>query len=125
MSTAYKPRRQSSRWLDGDCPKGVLAIFLNKGKTADRYTVFYSDPIAGSTYLDMYVGYRAMSENPFHPQGVGMFGELRAYQVAAYRYRNKHHAAKWSSLPEKVKQCVLRDLAETGLDAVEEARING
>jgi hypothetical protein len=62
-----------------------------------------------------------MSENPFHPQGVGIFGEFHAYECAAYRHRNKHHCARWSDLPEKVKQCVRQDLAES--DA--EARANG
>jgi hypothetical protein len=109
----YKPRRQSSRWLDADCPKGVLAILDNRGQTADRYTVIYADPIAGTAYADMYLGYRAMSENPFHPQGVGMYGEFRAHECAAYRYRCKRQYARWSDLPEKVKQCVRQDLAET------------
>jgi hypothetical protein len=102
-----KPRRCSSRWLDGDCPKGVLAILDNKGASADRYTVFYAQPYGED---DSYIWGRAMSAAPFHPQGVGLSIELRTWEVAAYRYRNKHHYAKWSSLPEDVKQCVRQDL---------------
>lgn len=109
----YAPRKCSSRWLDADCPKGVLAILDNKGKTADRYTVIYSETFGGDTYATAYLGYRGMSENPFHPQGVGMYGEMRAHEVASYRYRCKHQYAKWSSLPDAVKRCVLQDLAET------------
>ena len=108
----YHPRRQSKRWLDADCPTGVLAILDNKGQSADRYTVIYAKPTTGTTYADMYLGYRGMSSNPFHPQGVGMYGEMRAHEVAAYRYRCKHHYATWSSLPDDVKRCVLQDLAE-------------
>jgi hypothetical protein len=110
MSRLYKPRRQSSRWLDGDCPKGVLAIYDNRGQTADRYTVFYADPVAGTTYTDMYLGYRNMSENPFHPQGVGIYGELLAHQAASFRYSQRHRACKWTDLPERVRACVLQDL---------------
>ena len=105
----YKPRRQSKRWLDGDCPDGVLAIYDNP-KFADRYTVFYADPVTGTEYRDMVIGYRGMSEAPTHPQGVGMYGELAATQVAVYRYRNRNRAAKWTSLPDAAKRVVRDDL---------------
>lgn len=108
---SYKPRRQSKRWLNADCPNGVLCILDNRGKTADRYTVVYADPVCGDTFGDMWFGYRGMSENPFHPQGVGMYGEMRAHDLAAYRYRNAHRYATWSSLPDDVKRCVRQDLA--------------
>lgn len=108
--TKYTPRRQSKRWLDGDCPQGVLAIYDNGGKTADRYTVFYADPVSvpGRGWL---VTYRGMSENPAHPQGVGMYGEMCRYEAAAYRAAVRRQACTWSSLPEAVKACVRRDLA--------------
>lgn len=109
---AYRPRRQSARWLDGDCPRGVLAILDNKGQTFDRYTVFYAQPICGTTLRDMVIGYRGMSEDPFAPQGFGIFDELQAYEVAQYRYRNKHHYARWSDLPAQVKKSVRQDVAE-------------
>lgn len=110
MARKYKPRRASTRWLDQDCPRGVLAIFDNP-KTFDRYTVFYCAPVYGTRYADMWLGYRGMSENPFHPQGFGIYGEMQAHDVALYRYRNSHRACKWSDLPERVKQCVRQDLA--------------
>jgi hypothetical protein len=111
MSRTYRPRRQSKRWLDGDCPDGVLAIYDNK-QYGDRYTVIYREPVVGTTYADMVLGYRGMSENPFHPQGVGLYGELQAHEAAGFRYRNRNHACKWTDLPEKVRQCVMQDLAE-------------
>lgn len=113
MNRKYSPRRQSRRWLDSDCPSGVLAIYDNKGKSADRYTVFYAEPISGDTFADIWIGYRAMSENPFDPQGVGLYCEMRAYQAADYRYRVKHQACRWSDLPERVKECVRQDLQES------------
>lgn len=111
--TTYKPRRQSKRWLDADCPQGVLCIMDNRGATADRYTVIYSE-IYGcrkGRERDGYMVGRGMSENPCHPLGVGMGFELKPHEVAALRYRQKHHYAKWSSLPDAVKDCVRRDLA--------------
>lgn len=105
----YTPRRQSKRWLDGDCPKGVLAIY-DHPKFADRYTVFYAKPVTGTTYADMWLGYRGMSVSPSSAQGVGLYGEMRAHGAAAYRYASRHRAAKWSTLPEAVKACVRNDL---------------
>jgi hypothetical protein len=35
----YTPRRASRRWLDADCPPGVLAIFDHPNEF-ERYTVF-------------------------------------------------------------------------------------
>ena len=47
---------------------------------------------------------------PSHPQGVGMTIEMRPHEAATYRYRFKHHYAKWSSLPDAVKAVVRADL---------------
>lgn len=102
----YRPRRASKRWLDGDCPKGVLAIFDNP-QFADRYTVFYAEVIGRDQWKA--IGYRGMSEHPFHPQGVGMYGELKPHEVAAYRYRNNRKSCKWTALPPDVQRCVRQD----------------
>lgn len=99
-----KPRKCSKRWLDGDCPQGVLAIF-DDPRTCDRYTVFYVD------VEDGYLSYVGMSGAPFHPQGFGQHGEMQAHEVAQYRYHNKHRYARWSALPEDCKKLVRQDLA--------------
>jgi len=96
------------RKLDGDCPKGVLAIY-DDPRTGDRYTVFYKELIS-----DGWIGYRAMSSNPFDPHGIGLYGEMEASYVSAYRYRNRHRACRWSDLPEKVQRCVHQDLSVGG-----------
>jgi hypothetical protein len=108
----YTPRRQSKRWLDADCPRGVLAIYDNGGETADRYTVFYADPVRSGSYATTIIGHRGMSEQPSHPQGVGMFGEMSAYDTAAYRYAASKQACKWSEMPPAVQACVRRDLED-------------
>ena len=99
----YTPRRASKRWLDSDCPAGVLAIF-DDPRTTDRYTVFYRDVEQGC------IGYVAMNSAPFHPQGFGQHGELSTAEVVRFRYCNSHRACKWSALPEDCKRLVRQDL---------------
>lgn len=106
--STYRPRRCSSRWLDADCPKGVLCI-MDHPAFADRYTIFYTDVMPDS-YGFPWISYRAASAAPFHPQGVGLYCQMEAHKVAAYRYSQKHRYAKWSSLPEDVKHLVRQDL---------------
>ena len=90
---AYRPRSQSARFRDGDCPTHVLAIYDNRGATADRYTVIYRD----------------ITRDPVHPLGIGMYFENQAGDIAAYRYRIRRHACRWTDLPEAVRECVRQD----------------
>jgi hypothetical protein len=109
---AYRPRRQSKAWLDSDCPAGVLAIYdSGPNLFADRFTVFFTELIDGGNG-EKWLGYRSMSESPCHPQGVGLYCEMRAHEAAAFRNRNSKRAATWSSLPEEVKKLIRRDLAQ-------------
>lgn len=108
----YTPRRASKRWLDGDCPAGVLAIFDNRGKTIDRYTVIYAEPIVGGDGA-VNIGLLDMSSDPFHPQGVGIYTEYPAHVVANWRYRNSRNAARWTDLPDAVQRAVKQDLEVT------------
>lgn len=119
MSTRdYRPRRQSKRWLDGNCPAGVLAIYDNGGLTRrngsfDRYTVFYVDTLTDHRG-DVWVNYRGMSKHPTHPQGFGCGGQMRAGEVAAYRYRVSHQACRWTDLPAEVQSVVRLDTNTLG-----------
>lgn len=111
----YRPRTQSKKFLDGDCPAGVLAIYDNGGKTFDRYTVFYKLPKDAEKYNGSYwIGYRGMSEDPFAPNGFGIYDEMKAHEVAAYRSSVYRHSAKWSDLPEQVKKSVRQDCEDFG-----------
>ncbi len=114
MSRDYRPRRCSKRWLDGDCPAEVLAI-MDDGKSFDRYTVFYTETVRDDR--DTWVSYRGMSKHPTSPQGFGISGQMKAHEVADYRYRCKHHYATWTSLPDEVKDVVRRDC-----EAIRQAR---
>ena len=118
MNRQYRPRRAGKRWLEG-APPEVLDVFDNGGKTADRYTVFFGGSLlvrkgnyAGPSLVNLYVPYLGMSENPSHPQGVGMWGELSAYEVVSYRYKCGRERIRWADLPDAVRECVLRSLAE-------------
>ena len=72
--------------MPGGVPRYVRC-YDNGGESADRYTVAYtrrSNKIDERGY-DRTYDFRAMSEHPFHPQGVGMWGETRHYPVDAPR----------------------------------------
>ncbi|MGG5753172.1 hypothetical protein ACQ3I4_11185 [Zafaria sp. Z1313] len=105
----YVPRRAASRFLDGDCPAGVLAIFDSGPGDFDRWTVFYRDVIRPDGNAPT-VGYRAMSADPFAPGGVGVFGEMQLEALRDYRRANRRRSARWSDLPEQVKRAVRADL---------------
>jgi len=106
MAHTYTPRRCSKRWLDGDCPRDVLAIIdLGPNEPGGRYDVIYADVVRDDR--DAWLGGIILSE-----AGVshGHF-ELKAHEVAAYRYRMKHRYTTWTSLPEAVKKAVRDDIA--------------
>lgn len=112
MAHKYTPRRCSKRWLDDDCPEGVLCIIAHHKKGAPgHWSVFYRAVYGEHPHRSYMLG-REMDSNPAHPQGIGLSFDMQPFEVAAYRYRNKHRYATWSSLPEKVKQTIRRDLAE-------------
>lgn len=104
----YRPRTQSKKFLDGDCPAVVLAIYDSGPKDFDRYTVFYK-PDGPVDYATGWIGYRGMSEHPASAQGFGIYAEMKAYEAARYRASVYRHSCKWSDLPEDVKATVRRD----------------
>lgn len=106
----YQPRPQSRRWLDADCPRGVLAIFDDRS-SGDRYTIFYRELYGRTpTYTDGYMWGRGCSAHPSAPQGVGLTIEMHPWEVANYRYHNAHRKARWSDLPPDVQRLVRDDL---------------
>jgi hypothetical protein len=100
--SAYKPRRSRARWLEG-APAALLAVYDNGGKTADRYTALYGAPLWVPEYYRIgRLPCRGMSADPYHPQGVGMFGECE---------RGPHLGRKvrFADLPEPVRRCIIAD----------------
>jgi hypothetical protein len=101
----YQPKRSTARWLEG-APRPVLACYDNGGKTFDRYTIIYGAPL-WEPNMGRTVPYRSMSEDPFHPQGFGQWGEMPAYNRDCLGRK-----VKFSDLPERVRACVEQDCRE-------------
>ena|SRR6266566_3835313 len=101
----YKPRRASlKRWLEG-APDYIIDCF-DDPRTIDRYTVIIGgDYLIGDSRADMYVPYLGMSDSP--SQGFSQWGELRAWELSGYRYRNGHYRVRWADLPKNIRDHVL------------------
>jgi hypothetical protein len=108
-----KPRRCGKRWLDADCPAEVLAIIRHGTKFPD-YDVIFAEV---TMRLVQYPG-SVRAEESLHGVAINDYGvrtdhfEMLTHEVAAYRYRFKHRYARWSDLPERVKNAVRQDIAE-------------
>lgn len=63
-------KKRAERLMPGEIPKYVRC-YDNGGNSADRYTVVFTGKYPGKKPREC--NYRAMSSNPFHPQGVGLF----------------------------------------------------
>lgn len=112
----YTARKAGKRWLEG-APAYILDVFDDK-RTCDRYTVVFGREFAYHTLPDgkceegfgelsnTYMRFLGMSNAPSHPQGVSMWGELKAYDLSAYRYRNAHCRVRWLDLPEHIREHV-------------------
>lgn len=114
MTRNYTPRRFAKRWSEA-APAYVLDVLDNKGKTADRYTVLFTYPLAFNgleadkpgRFADTYIPYLGMSDAPTHPQGFSQWGEMTAHEAAAYRYRSSHERVRWLDLPEHIRNHVI------------------
>lgn len=91
-------------------PNGVprwIRVFDNGGKTADRYTVIYTRPQDfGQRGYTVGIG---MSENPCHPQGVGMHFE---YENHVYNGRSGGKRISFLDLPAACQRVVVDDYRE-------------
>lgn len=96
-----------------------VRCYDNGGRSADRYTVLYTGRythLTGGSYW-----YMAMSENPTHPQGIGMHGESRSYidnrswgQRGGYSHLGKK--ITFDELPEECQRVVMRDVFDMAID---------
>ncbi|UUZ75484.1 hypothetical protein LP414_27600 [Polaromonas sp. P1(28)-13] len=97
---AYQPKRSSARWLE-QAPEYILACYDNKGKTCDRYTVYFGgslyDPEMGRT-----VAYLGMSDAPTHPQGFSQWSD-----APAYIRPHSSEKVRWLDLPEHIRSHVI------------------
>lgn len=91
-----------------DYPAGVLAIYDNGGKTADRYTVVY-EPYDIDGYGTEHRAFPVtdMSGAPFHPQGVCQHSEWTRRITATWGYEK---AIPFAALPADCRRVVAQDL---------------
>lgn len=93
-------------------PKGIprwIRIYDNGNETVDRYTVVFTGHFKGRMAGWSYG--RGMSENPFHPQGVGMWFEYDCI-IDRPRYRHLGKRITFAQLPEQCQMSVLQDYRE-------------
>lgn len=83
----------------------VLRCYDNGGKTADRYTII--PPRWDTQHRENSRTFYAIgaSENPFHPQGVGM-------HVAAVPGPHLGKRVKWTDLPAAVRKFAAQSFPE-------------
>lgn len=106
----YTPRRASkTRWLQ-NAPDFVLDILDDPKFPCDRYTIMLTGKdllTTDGTYAGTWVPFVASNEF-----GGTYWGEMKAYECAAYRYAKKHQRISWDSLPDAVKKAVISRVTE-------------
>jgi hypothetical protein len=108
MTKREQERRE--RLLPGGVPRYVRC-YDNGGKTCDRYTVVFSGRYGHKTAKDTWV--LAMSENPFHPQGVGMHcPQPKGYRPDYPTYSHLGRKIKFEQLPEPCRRLVMSDYVD-------------
>lgn len=129
MKTRTAPlATRSARLMPGGIPRYVRC-YDNDGETADRFTVCFTGK-AGVERAPGYAteySYRAMSADPFHPQGFGMWGSTKNQPTDTMGEKPGHwywppamgrkcrHLGKripFAELPEDCRKLVLRDYRE-------------
>lgn len=102
----YQPKRSTARWLEG-APRPVLACYdSGPNKGADRYTVLYGAPLWDESYGRDVPG-RAMSAYPFHPQGIGLYIEVHAWDRPGLGKK-----IRFLDLPPDCRRCVEMDCTD-------------
>lgn len=99
-------KRTRLKWLGG-APSQVYDCFdLGDGFYADRYTVFVAPEVEyqGVKWVSM-----LNSSASLHVSG---WSEVPTHRVAEYRRRFARKRIAWSSLPENVRDVVIRDTSE-------------
>lgn len=96
-----------------DYPKGVLAVYDNGGRTADRYTVVYA-PFKDSQGRDSFP-LTFLSADPFWPQGVCQH-ETRAFRPTG-GWGSGQKVIAFADLPPDCQRAVQQDLEEMRAEA--------
>lgn len=127
MSNKFSCNR-CHRFFDEDhtehvCTCGGRLRDVSDTGSGDRYTVLYTGRMAPERSPGrVEYPYRAMSEHPSHPQGIGIYGAspnqpLDANHgtwggVSLYKTNHLGKRIKYDDLPEDVRRCVWQDYTE-------------
>lgn len=103
MSKGYRRSRT-------DYPDGVLGVYDNGGKTADRYTVVYEPYVCKKrTYFPV----TDMSPNPFWPQGVCLHNSFPFRPVGSgWGHKGQGRLIAFEALPKDCQRAARQDLEE-------------
>lgn len=96
-----KSNSRTARLMPSNIPKYIRCY--DNEENGDRYTCVFTGKYRSMTSGE-YV-YLGMSNNPFHPQGIGMTGYSKN-QVDYPKYSHLGKRIKFINLPEKVKKCI-------------------
>lgn len=103
MSKKQKERKE--RLMPGGIPR-YIRCYDNGGETADRYTVVYTGNYTHKTLGEHF--FTCMSDNPWHPQGVGMHDSSPTL-IDRPRYSHLGKKISFGDLPENCQKLVLAD----------------
>ena len=90
-----------------DYPDGVIAIYDNRGRTIDRYTVVYA-PYDLDT-RDVFA-WTHMSADPYAPQGVCQHGDGYSRPYSGWGTSNRNKVIAFEALPKDCQRVVRQDL---------------
>lgn len=107
-----KKSERKEKFMPNGIPKHIR-IYDNQGETADRYTVIftYAHCFKPKDYPHGWFPVLGMSDNPFHPQGVGIHSEYtEPIDYPSYKHLGKK--IKFSNLPENCQKAVIDDYTD-------------
>jgi len=107
QTDCYIDMTNKQKRLESLLPNGMpkyVRCYDNGGETADRYTVVFTGNYTHKT--DRHHWYIGMSANPFHPLGIGCFGESRT-QIDRPAYSHLGKKIKFEDLPKDCKKNTL------------------
>lgn len=102
--TPTKKAERKARLIPNGEPRYVRC-YDNGGETADRYTVVFTGHYTHKTNRTHWC--LGMSGNPFHPLGIGAYGESDT-QIDYPTYGHLGKKIKFADLTEDCKKCVMQ-----------------
>jgi hypothetical protein len=97
-------RRAGMRWRE-NAPDIFVDAFDSGEQFLDRYTVVVL-PVETYENGEKWVTYLNSSKNP---QNYGGWEQMKAHDMANFRYRMAYKRIAWNDLPEDIKKVIVED----------------